>query len=212
VFIMTYRSTVRTMIAAAVAAGIIGCGGYIKQEQYEADLAQLREELRTEMTAGDQQVGDNASRQIEALESRMQALQNDLSSLSSDFDAKLAEMGGRLHVEMPVFFAFDDAVIRDVDKPVLDQFAAVIREHHPGVVVTVEGFADPAGDETYNQWLGQQRANAVRDYLVQQGGLNADNLRAVSYGEARNRQVRPGAWGDEGMDNRRVALVIEFVS
>ena len=119
-------------------------------------------------------------------------------------------MEGRLYVEMPVFFSFDDAVIRDADKPVLDQFAMVIREHHPNVIVTVEGFTDPAGDETYNQWLGQQRANAVRDYLVEQGRLNSDNLRAVSYGEADNRQVRPGAWGDDGLDNRRVALVIDF--
>jgi peptidoglycan-associated lipoprotein len=112
---------------------------------------------------------------------------------------------------MPVYFAFDDATIRDSDKPVLDSFASVIREHHPNVLVTVEGFADPAGEETYNQWLGQQRANAVRDYLVESGGLNADNLKAVSYGEARNRQVTPGAWGDEGLANRRVTLVIEYV-
>ncbi len=210
VFIMTYRSTIRTTVATAVLAGVVGCGGYIKQEQYEADLSQLREDLQTEMAAGDQQVDDNASRQMEALESRLQSLQNDLSSLSSDFDAKLAQMEGRLYVEMPVFFSFDDAVIRDADKPVLDQFAMVIREHHPNVIVTVEGFTDPAGDETYNQWLGQQRANAVRDYLVEQGRLNSDNLRAVSYGEADNRQVRPGAWGDDGLDNRRVALVIDF--
>jgi peptidoglycan-associated lipoprotein len=59
--------------------------------------------------------------------------------------------------------------------------------------------------------LGQQRANAVREYLIQPGGLNADNLRAVSYGEATNRQVVRGAWGDEGLANRRVTLVIEYV-
>jgi peptidoglycan-associated lipoprotein len=208
---MTYGSALRFGITTAVAVGLVGCGGYIKQDQHEADLNQLRDELRTEMSAGDQQVGDETGRRIGALESRMQSLQNDLSSLSSDFDARMAQMEGRLHIEMPVYFAFDDATIRDADKPALDRFASVIREHHPNVLVTVEGFADPAGDETYNQWLGQQRADAVRDYLVQPGGLSADNLKAVSYGEARNRQVNPGAWGDAGLNNRRVALVIEFV-
>ena len=112
---------------------------------------------------------------------------------------------------MPVFFAFDESAIRDGDRPALDKFATVIREHHPNVLVTVEGFTDPAGDADYNQWLGQQRANAVRDYLVQQGRLNADNVRAVSYGEASNRQVTPGAWGDDGLANRRITLVIEYV-
>jgi peptidoglycan-associated lipoprotein len=35
-------------------------------------------------------------------------------------------------------------------------------------------------------------------------------LRTVSYGEATNRQVRPGEIGDAGRDNRRVSLVIDF--
>lgn len=42
-------------------------------------------------------------------------------------------------------------------------------------------------------------------------GLSADQVRAVSYGEDRNRLIRPGAWGDDGLANRRVALVIDFV-
>ncbi len=185
------------------------CGGYIKQEQYDSDLQQMRDELTDEMQAGDQQVGDAANRRLDALEGQLQAIQNDLGALSSEFDAKMAQMEGRLYVEMPVRFAFDDATLRDDDKPVLDRFAAVMREHHPEAIVTVEGFTDPAGDEDYNVWLGQQRANAVREYLVGEGEMNADNVRAVSYGEARNRQVLPGAWGDQGLDNRRVALVIE---
>lgn len=206
---MTYRSGIRIGLVSGAVLGLLGCGGYIKQEQYQSDLEQLREEMRTQMAAGDQEVSDEAGRRISALESQMQSLQNDLSSLSSDFNARMSEMEGRLYVEMPVYFAFDESTIRDSDKPVLDRFADVMREHHPNVLVTVEGFADPAGDESYNQYLGQARADAVRDYLIQ-AGLNADNLKAVSYGEARNRQVRPGAWGDEGLPNRRVALVIEF--
>jgi peptidoglycan-associated lipoprotein len=200
-----------TVTAGALVAMLAACGGYIKQEQYDNDMAQLRGELNDQIAAGDQQVGDAANRRMDAMESQMQSLQNDLRSLSSDFDAKIAQMEGRLYVEMPVFFAFDESAVRDGDKPALDEFAMVIREHHPNVLVTVEGFTDPAGDPDYNQWLGQQRADAVRDYLVQQGRLNADNVRSVSYGEASNRQVTPGAWGDDGLANRRVTLVIEYV-
>jgi peptidoglycan-associated lipoprotein len=206
-----YTTIKGTVSATVLAAMLTACGGYIKQEQYDNDIAQLRGELNDQVAAGDQQVGDAANRRMDALESQMQSLQNDLRSLSSDFDAKMAQMEGRLYIEMPVFFAFDESAIRDGDRPALDKFATVIREHHPNVLVTVEGFTDPAGDADYNQWLGQQRANAVRDYLVQQGRLNADNVRAVSYGEASNRQVTPGAWGDDGLANRRITLVIEYV-
>ncbi|UCD24572.1 MAG: OmpA family protein [Gemmatimonadota bacterium] len=203
---------IRTTVSAAVLTTMLtACGGYIKQEQYDNDMAELRSELNDQIAAGDQQVGDAANRRMDALESQLQSLQSDLGSLSSNFDAKIAQMEGRLYVEMPVFFAFDESTIRDGDKPALDQFATVIREHHPNVIVTVEGFTDPAGDSDYNQWLGQQRADAVREYLVQQGQLNGENVRAVSYGEASNRQVVPGAWGDEGLANRRVTLVIELV-
>jgi peptidoglycan-associated lipoprotein len=46
---------------------------------------------------------------------------------------------------------------------VLDRFATVVKEYYPGALVTVEGFADPAGGEIYNLRLGQRRAEAVRD-------------------------------------------------
>ena len=78
--------------------------------------------------------------------------------------------------------------------------------------MTVEGFTDQAGSAEYNRLLGQRRAEAVRHYLVTTGGLQATNVRAVSYGEAVNRQVAPGATGPgaAGMENRRVALVVDY--
>jgi peptidoglycan-associated lipoprotein len=96
---------------------------------------------------------------------------------------------------------------------VLDRFAGVVKEYYPNATITVEGFADPAGSTRFNQRLGMRRAEAVRGYLQSNGSLSG-NLRAVSYGEATNRQVVPGARGpgDEGMQNRRVALVIEDAS
>ena len=54
----------------------------------------------------------------------------------------------------------------------------------------------------------------MRDYLAGTGGLPADGLKAVSYGEVSNRQVVPGARGpgDVGIENRRVTLVIDHVA
>jgi peptidoglycan-associated lipoprotein len=76
------------------------------------------------------------------------------------------------------------------------------------VLITVEGFADPAGSRSYNRKLGMQRANAVRDFLVS-SGLAADQVRAVSYGEDSNRQVVKGASHARGADNRRVSLTVD---
>ncbi|WP_274382278.1 OmpA family protein [Pseudoxanthomonas wuyuanensis] len=83
----------------------------------------------------------------------------------------------------------------------------VIRSSHTDALITVEGFTDPAGSIAFNKRLGQKRADAIRDYLVSSGGLSAQQVRAVSYGEDSNRQVHPGAVGEAGRGNRRVVLV-----
>jgi peptidoglycan-associated lipoprotein len=119
---------------------------------------------------------------------------------------------GMLKFNVPVHFDFDKADIRDLDKPVLDRFATIVKDYYGDATVTVEGFADPAGSAEYNTRLGQRRANAVKQYLTTVGGLPADQVKAVSYGESANRQVVPGAKGPgmTGVENRRVALVVDY--
>jgi len=135
-------------------------------------------------------------------------------------EAGMAEMGmkmaeieelavGAIRFNAPVHFAFDNYEILDESKPTLDRFAAVVGTFYTDALITVEGFADPAGDAEYNKWLGQQRAEAAMAYLVE-AGVDAGQLRAVSYGDARNRQVEPGAYGENGFANRRVAFVIDY--
>ena len=66
----------------------------------------------------------------------------------------------------------------------------------------------PPARPAYNKRLGQRRAEAVREHLVA-SGLPADKVTAVSYGDDKDKQLAPGAWGERGQANRRVALVIE---
>ena len=98
------------------------------------------------------------------------------------------------------------------DLPVLDRFSEVVAEHYSDALFTVEGFTDRAGSVEYNLALGQRRAEAVRTYLINGGGFPAERVRAVSYGEAPNRMVSPGLAGrGVGIENRRVALVVEHI-
>ena len=78
-------------------------------------------------------------------------------------------------------------------------------------MISVEGFADPAGSEQYNRALSKRRADAVREFLVAKG-LDGTNLKTVGYGETR--QVRAGASKDApGAElNRRVTFVVETSS
>ena len=112
---------------------------------------------------------------------------------------------------VPVHFGFDSAVVRESDFTVLAQVAEVIRQIYPTALVTIEGFADPAGSAQYNISLSRRRAEAVRDIMVSRYGLPAQQFRAIPYGEQAARQVIPGARRDDpGAEaNRRVVFTID---
>jgi peptidoglycan-associated lipoprotein len=205
--------------AAAVAGfvgltiSLAGCGAKVSQEQYNADIAKLREEMQ----AGDRPAAakaDSASRMAAAQQTRLDSLDQQYQALRNDYQASVEKVKGQLRFNVPVHFDFDQSELREADRPVLDQFASVVKEHYPGALVTAEGFADPSGDYQHNLALGQARADAVRDYLVGTAGLAEDEVRAVSYGEILKRQVVPGAEGpgDTGIENRRVTLVIDHAA
>ncbi len=189
----TGDTMMRTAIAG-LALTLAACSNYVTRADFDAAVADLR---------------NTDQMQQQQIDSLAQDLRDVGTRLGSQ-ETQIVAMQGRLRVETTAQFAFDDATVREQDKPLLNEFATVIRDHHPNVLVTVEGFADPAGSATYNKKLGQRRAEAVRDELVR-GGLSAEQVRVVSYGEETNRQVRAGAWGPGGEANRRAVLVIDYV-
>lgn len=184
----------RYVVAVSMGALMIamgGCQGYVKKSDFDAAIGELR--------ANDQ-------RQQQEIDGLSQQMQQRLAT----YDAKIAQMKGRIRVDTIAHFAFNDAALRDDDKPFLDDFAKVVSSNFPQAMVTVEGFADAAGNKSYNVRLGHARANTVRDYLVNVGGLSADHVRTVSYGKTEDRQVLKGKWGDGAEPNRRVTLVVDF--
>lgn len=186
------KSLLRAVALICAALALAACSKYIKREEFDAAVAELQ---RTD----------------QSLQQQIDALAGDLRRRLDDHEARITALQGRIRVDAVALFEFDQATLREGDKPALNEFAAVIREHHPGVLITVEGFADPAGSAGYNKRLAQRRAEAVREHLVQAGGLNPERVRAVGYGEDRDRQVVPGAWGPEGAPNRRAVLVIDYL-
>ncbi|MEJ1096708.1 MULTISPECIES: OmpA family protein [unclassified Pseudoxanthomonas] len=181
---MASRTSRNALLAVSLlTVALSGCSNYIKRDEFDSTIADLR--------ATDQR------------------LQSQLDTLSQKHDALVTQLAGRTRVETGAHFATGDATLSEQDKPLLDDFARVIRESHSDAVITVEGFADPAGSTAFNRRLGQRRAEAIRDHLVS-AGLSAEQVRAVSYGEDKNRLVRPGATGEAGRDNRRVSLVVDY--
>lgn len=183
-------SRISYALVGALVVGLGGCSDFVKKTDFDAAISELR--------SNDQ----HQQQEIDAIKQEME-------QKFAKYDAQIAEMGSRIRVDTIAHFDTNQSTIRDQDKPLLDDFAKVMKNHGQAVV-TAEGFADPSGSPGYNKRLALKRAEAVRDYLVNTGGLSASQVRAVGYGEVKNRQVVPGAKGDEGQPNRRVSLVTDF--
>jgi peptidoglycan-associated lipoprotein len=204
---------VATLGALGLVVGLGGCAAKVTRNDFDAEMARLREEVQ----AGDRRLEtgiDSTTRLVTDHTRRLDALDQELQSFRTEYNVSMERVNDQLKFNIPVHFEFAKSELREADRPVLDRFASVVQKYYPGALVTVEGFTDPAGNAAYNRRLGQRRADAVKEYLAAAGGLETAQLKSVSYGESRNRQVAPGAKGpgDAGLENRRVALVIDHAA
>ena len=62
--------------------------------------------------------------------------------------------------------------------------AKIMRDHPDIRLVQITGHADEVGDSDFNQGLSVRRAAAVKRYLVEEGGVEADRLVVRGYGES----------------------------
>jgi outer membrane protein OmpA-like peptidoglycan-associated protein len=186
-------------VAAPFAAQACATKGFVR-EQIAATRAQSDSALAYERASRIEADNEQSA--------RLTALRADLDSLRTTFGAKIAVIENGIRFAMPVTFAFDDATITGTDRPQLERFARVAQRYYPGAMITVEGFADPAGSDRYNLALSRRRADNVGQTLASLG-VPSTQLRTVGYGETR--LVAPGATHNErgAEQNRRVVFVIE---
>lgn len=78
----------------------------------------------------------------------------------------------------------------------------------PDANITVEGHTDAEGSDSANLLLSQDRADAVRQYMVSNMGINPEKLSSVGYGESR--PVASNETEQGRAKNRRIDLVIHI--
>jgi len=82
-----------------------------------------------------------------------------------------------------VLFGYDSWTISEEGRQALTRDAEWMKSN-PSAQVKVEGHCDERGTADYNLVLGEKRAKAVRNYLVELG-IGANRLSVVSYGKER---------------------------
>jgi OOP family OmpA-OmpF porin len=83
-----------------------------------------------------------------------------------------------------IHFEFNKARIMPDSSELLAQIAQVLKEHPEIRQVSIEGHTDALGSAQFNLRLSQQRADAVRTWLMD-SGIAADRLQATGHGKTR---------------------------
>jgi outer membrane protein OmpA-like peptidoglycan-associated protein len=104
-----------------------------------------------------------------------------------------------------LFFDYDKAVLRPESKPELERAVALLKEY-PTVRFTIDGHTDNIGSASYNQKLSMQRAEAVREYLVTQGGIDSARVEVRGFGFTKPLSTNKTDQGRQ--ENRRTEFTI----
>jgi outer membrane protein OmpA-like peptidoglycan-associated protein len=108
-------------------------------------------------------------------------------------------------------FVFEDLLFQPNQAALASEFVPelerVVRLLHvrPGMTLRIEGHADVTGSKEKNQDLSNQRAEAVKRYLVQ-SGIEASRLETVGYGDSR--PIADNSTEEGRRLNRRIEFVI----
>jgi outer membrane protein OmpA-like peptidoglycan-associated protein len=103
-----------------------------------------------------------------------------------------------------VLFDFNKYTLKPGAREKLAKVAGILLAY-PGLKVQLEGHTDSVGTDEYNLKLSDQRAGAVREYLVSQA-VSTANLTAVGFGKASPVASNDTAAGRQ--QNRRVEMVV----
>ena len=114
----------------------------------------------------------------------------------------------QLNAEKPmddVFFDLDKSEVREDAKPLLQRDADYLKKWG-SIQVTLEGHCDSRGSAEYNLGLGNRRATALKDYLVNLG-VPASRVTVVSKGKEQPlcTEENEGCW----QQNRRGHFVYQ---
>jgi outer membrane protein OmpA-like peptidoglycan-associated protein len=110
----------------------------------------------------------------------------------------------RASIDEPILFALNSAEIHPMSREALKEIAAALSSPQlKDKKILLEGHTDATGTPDRNLILSQERADAVRNYLVQEAGIAPDRLSTI--GKGQSEPIDPA--NPLAPENRRVVLV-----
>jgi outer membrane protein OmpA-like peptidoglycan-associated protein len=169
-----------------------------------AELGQAKQQLRSQsqqLQSTAQQLQNERQRREDA-EKRAAQAAKDLAQIAS---VKQETRGMVITLSGSVLFASGKAELLPAAQAKLNEVATALTNQDPDAKIVIEGHTDSRGSADLNQRLSQQRAEAVRNYLVSRG-IASERVTAMGLGSAQS--IADNASAEGRANNRRVEIVV----
>ncbi len=177
------------------------------EAKYKAREDQLRREAQGEAAS--------ARQELQGTRAELGTVQGDLKNAQRTAAAAIASLhqlanvkedarGTVITLDGAVLFVTGKSELTPLARQKLDEVAKALNDTDQHI--TIAGYTDSQGNDTTNLRLSQDRADAVRAYLVQQG-VSADRVKSVGKGEAE--PIASNDTAEGRANNRRVEIILE---
>lgn len=195
----TYLSS--TILAAAAAAGglaLSACTG----PMWSASHGEMHEHVGQEANVRAAADVDTNVRVASVEEAAQDALAR---ANSAGEAAKHPFVHSVLMKDDSIVFDTNKADLSPQDRATLTSLAEKLKAENQNVYIEIQGHGDARGSAEHNKQLGQRRAEAVRQFLSEQG-VPLDRMSTISYGEQAPKN--PETTAAANAENRRVVVIV----
>ncbi|MES2179517.1 MAG: OmpA family protein [Gemmatimonadota bacterium] len=175
---MTRRNVVLAMSILAATSSLVAC-----RKKPEPEPAPAAAVPAVDNNAANRRRADSISTANAAAQRRADSLaaaRTAAANAAAEADRVRAELTNTL--SQRVYFDYDQDVLRDDARAVLDAKAAVLAANG-GVTIVITGHTDERGTAEYNLALGQRRAAQVKRYLESKG-ISESRMSTQSLGDS----------------------------
>jgi len=172
----------------------------------ETKAAVAQEKAEAAREAAEQAEKEAVSAQGKAAKEKQKATADRVAELEKElaaFKAQETERGLVLRLG-DVQFAPEQEKLTAETMQKLYPFVTMLKEQ-PKRTIRIEGHTDSSGEKSYNLDLSQRRADAVRDFLIE-NGIRAERITARGYGE--ENAVASNDTAEGRRENRRVEVLV----
>lgn len=170
-------------------------------QRAQAEAAAAEAEARAQAARDAQKTAEasasQATQQAEQMRERLKEQLNQVLQTKESARGLIVNMSD-------VLFDFNKYTLKTEAREKLAKVSGILLAY-PGLKLQVEGYTDNIGSDEYNQKLSEQRADAVRDYLVSQS-VQQGNITAAGFGKSN--PIADNSTNAGRAQNRRVQLVV----